>query len=443
MIKLKLTTLTPLFIGSGKELESFEYVIIRGKFYKIDTNRILNYLIKNDKNALDLINNWIEDTVFGNNQAHNVNPNIYNLNVLKFVDKYLRNSNLLKDIKNKIVNGEFSFYTIQSFVQDNFHNKVISHIKTADNKIYIPGSTIKGMIRTALLVDYIQRMMLESPNEIDILLDLILKELNEIGNQPSNHNRVYFAKKINNEIFVCENESDQRLSIDLMKLIKVSDSNYHNPQEVCQLMHPILRKRNGQQTNNLNALEIIKPNAEFEFTLDFDISYFTNVYKKHSNTPLGWVKLEEKFEKLFQVQLKNLHQPNIKESLFETIKFAILNFNQFVAELDQKFQKTIGNLNTLNNVVRNINNNTIVTKLGWGGGYHSKTIYTLNFSDDYPHIELFKNLYQKIINKFRIGYSQNQNNRTQIDVLSIPATRKVVELNNFYEQLGWVKIERY
>lgn len=445
MIKLKLTTLTPVFISNGKDLNAFDYKIIGSKFYLLNLDKISLYIFKNDKNAKSQLDNWLQEKENQLRIKPNQDLNELNLSILSFVKDHLRNHNLSKEIDNQIVNGEFSYYKIDSKVETNYSKKIQTCLKTADNKVYIPGSTIKGMIRSALLNDYLQRHVNENPKKVTEMFEKIKQKINNLKNNPSDNEKKKFADNLINEIFVCKDEKDKYdAKFDLMKFIKVSDTNYYDPYQVCELIRPSMIKTKGKPTDNLNAIEVIKPGVEFEFYLNFDIDYFNNVYKNYQQQNVeskhDWKDLPQKFKELFQVSLEDLKnlKNNVEAELFEIIKFSILNFSQFVYELDEKFQEKSF---YLNQIAKYLNEDKIVAKIGWGGGYHSKTIYTLNFfNENSKFIDSFNGIFQEIIKKFRIGYSKKTNK--EVNVLEIPATRKAIKSNNFYQQMGWIKIEQ-
>ncbi len=460
MIKLRLTTLTPIFISSGKELDAFDYALLGSNFYKLNSDKIINFVIQKDKSAINKIDSWIEEKSYNYQSQSNQNLNNNNLNILTFISNYLHNQILLKDVENRICSGEFSFYKMPHYLDRNFGKKILSCLKTADNKVYIPGSTIKGMIRTALFNDYFQRLFTgsdsaETKNMLNQNFKIIENSLQKIST-PNDKDKKKFDNNLLSSIFVCKDKNDQYdAKFDLMKFIKVSDTNYYEPNQVCKLVRPDIVKRNGTVTSNLNAIELIKCGIEFEFTIDFEIDYFRNVYEKYkkekSNLNHDWKDLEKKFELLFDLKLQDLSKNIIKETIFDKLKNAMIYFSQDVLVIDINFQPKINQNNVkypiLSKVKQELENEQIIAKIGWGGGYHSKTLYPLNFyqdSEERPGEEMlyFNDLYQKIVDKFRIGYSTKAQNHNKVDLKTVPNTRKSVKLDNFYDQLGWVKIEQ-
>lgn len=48
-----------------------------------------------------------------------------------------------------------------------------------------------------------------------------------------------------------------------------------------------------------------------------------------------------------------------------------------------------------------------------------------------------------MIDKFNIGQTPGRDKkRKDVDLQKFPTSRKAVKINNFYNQMGWVKIER-
>jgi len=147
MIKysLKCEILSPLHIGTGKEIEPFYYIIKDHKFYKISLDNFLFELPSDDRIAferlidegrLNKIRKFIGEKV--NVEAYS----IYSTDVSPEVAKTYNSK--LDDIQNQLLINPF--------------------IRTAgENKPYIPGSSIKGAIRTALISQIAQNSNFPKP----------------------------------------------------------------------------------------------------------------------------------------------------------------------------------------------------------------------------------------------------------------------------------------
>ena len=123
---LHLTTLSPIHIGSGKSYSCCEFVPAKDKLNGNDTKIIKRVDLTNYYSSLsdDKKDNFLAG---------------------------LTNSNFKLEQFDKKIKKDFVRYQCIDNSHDSFKN-VQEHIKTSD-KLYIPGSSIKGAIRTAIFYD--------------------------------------------------------------------------------------------------------------------------------------------------------------------------------------------------------------------------------------------------------------------------------------------------
>ncbi len=117
-----LETLSPIHIGSGEKYKSSEFIIKGNQIIRVDINKV--YAILNEKDK-DLFLEYLEDPVFRLNDLIN---------------------------RMKIPVSETKFYS--SNLKTSIPTEISEHIKT-NTKGYIPGSSLKGAIRTAILGSFI------------------------------------------------------------------------------------------------------------------------------------------------------------------------------------------------------------------------------------------------------------------------------------------------
>lgn len=125
--------LSPVHIGTGDELEPFDYVIKDGKFIKFDMIKVLSHLSGSDREAFDQLNDGGSLIELRNFIADVVNPGKdaeYTCVVTESVENFYREK--LTDIRNQML--------IRPFIRTN-------------GIPYIPGSSIKGAVRTAIVSD--------------------------------------------------------------------------------------------------------------------------------------------------------------------------------------------------------------------------------------------------------------------------------------------------
>jgi CRISPR-associated protein Csm5 len=136
--KMKLTTLSPIFIGGGEfsDLSKLQYIYNpETKELKIiDEAKFMSFLKRT--NLLDKFVNYVS----------NPQPNKKGPNLLDWINQNSKNKDL--DIYKRVEK-------LDNITNRNL-NYVRSFIKDKNGKPYIPGSSIKGAIKTALLANLIK-----------------------------------------------------------------------------------------------------------------------------------------------------------------------------------------------------------------------------------------------------------------------------------------------
>ena len=132
MYKIKIEILSPVHISDGTELEPLEYVIKNNKLYRIDLSNFLSNLPLHDQNnfmSFTSTNNLVEIRKFIKDRFDiEKSPYFWSVKLTGTVSRLYEEK--FKDIQNQL--------------------KMSPFIRTSD-KPYIPGSSLKGSLRTALL----------------------------------------------------------------------------------------------------------------------------------------------------------------------------------------------------------------------------------------------------------------------------------------------------
>ncbi|MFQ6071956.1 MAG: type III-A CRISPR-associated RAMP protein Csm5 [Methanosarcinales archaeon] len=144
-MKLILDTVTPIHIGSGVEVDPFEYVI-DDKFYKINLNKFIELLDEKDRN------NFLDISAKNIVQTRQVIKNKANLYL---VSEYTAKvSDEVRNIYNSKISDPRNELDIQTFIKSR-------------NLSYVPGSSVKGAIRTALLYYYANKPLQRADRNIE------------------------------------------------------------------------------------------------------------------------------------------------------------------------------------------------------------------------------------------------------------------------------------
>ena len=132
--KVKLLPLTDVHIGSGKDIEAYEYTVKDRYMYRIDMSEVFDKMSNSERENFHKI--------LKKNNLFNIRSWIYNnyREEWGYIYKERVSSDFEKYYKEKIDDRS----------QDNSQLS-ISEFIGYDNKKYIPGSSIKGALRTAFI----------------------------------------------------------------------------------------------------------------------------------------------------------------------------------------------------------------------------------------------------------------------------------------------------
>ena len=172
---MRLTTLAPVFIGDGKKLRKKEYILKdTGKEIIVmipDIKKLYQFLRRNKKEQIfsEFLKNpaqkdlrrWLEETA-----GIAIQPKM-NLNFVQYRFEIAKNPNVGSQKNNKKQGSGSELKDIATFIKDSF------------GQPYIPGSSIKGMIRTALLAYELERAKEQGNREIQDRLDEIRQKMEE------------------------------------------------------------------------------------------------------------------------------------------------------------------------------------------------------------------------------------------------------------------------
>lgn len=123
--------LTPLHIGSGEEVDPYEYVIKDGRLYKINLSELLYQLSPAEQEEFDKIStDIVQLRQFIRNRADFDKFSEFSVNVSKTVESAYETK--FKDMYNQLIVAPF----IREF-----------------SSTFIPGSSLKGAIRTAVIFE--------------------------------------------------------------------------------------------------------------------------------------------------------------------------------------------------------------------------------------------------------------------------------------------------
>ena len=239
--KIKLKTLAPVFVGSGKEINKNEYIFDSDKIYVSDERKLMDIIIKKN-----LMTRFIES-----------------MNMKSFNLKMWLDENGISDYKS------LSAYTLLGVenIDDKHSLKGIQAcIKNAYNEPYIPGSSLKGALRTVILWNEVYNNIANLEDiKHELMANVRMKSGKEIKKICAAANtgleKRFFNKKID------------EVDMSIMRGLIVGDSKPASLDDIV-LCEKIDVSADGTKKKPNILRECIRPNTEIEFDLTVDSGIF-------------------------------------------------------------------------------------------------------------------------------------------------------------------------
>jgi len=401
--KIKLTTLTPIFIGCDQANDFSpitDFVVEQDKLHIIDQRKFENLLSKDT----DLVDEYVKRVKQGN------------FNLISFIENKLNST--IEELTKKTIS-----------IQNYSGQGEIKAFVTSSGNTFIPGSTIKGAMRTAIFYKWLISNSKGKSIVINILniynrisnADEIIKKKSEkridkywLKNKDASEREF---KKIYNELYLFKNNNTGND----FRHLQISDSKFivDENTEVIQLTREYLTQ---DKTKTAPWQQILKRNVETEFNL----------------------KLENNFNDDF---LKSLNSGNYKE-LFKMINKFTLDFLEFELErfdefiengkydkdkLQETLNGTIDFYKGLKEKVKFVNDICAVIRIGGGKTYFDNSIGLALYNKDPQKFKQFRKLF---------GFWKHRSGNKGFVEEDSPITRTFYydRYSNQYLPIGWTVI---
>jgi len=339
--KVKLLPLTDIHIGSGKEIEAYEYTIKDGYFYKIDMSEMFDKLNDFEKENFHKI---LQESNF-----FNIRSWIY--------ENYKENWGYIYKEK---VSSKFEEYYKDKLKDESKENSQlnISEFIGYNNKKYIPGSSIKGALRTAFIHSY----FLENEKKYEVE-----KKKNEVQIMEAD---ILNAEKIDRN----QNVTGLEPKKDPFKTVKIFDT---EEIELDKFTVNVLQIKEGNLFcevlngiyNEIDKLEKVNLGKEIDFEQGINFNIVSTEYSLKENLKMGYKKsfgikelidsLDDKVENILNFEIEKKREKdshNIKE------------FYEFLKKIFDTF--------------KNRDNNISLIRIGKYTGFNDKTINLVTENPD-------------------------------------------------------------
>ena len=269
---------------------------------------------------------------------------------------------------------------------------------------YIPGSSIKGALRTLLFEDKLSE---KNEEEVAVLLSQVKGSKSGQGADGSLTNAV-FGNKPNHTSMRILSVSDAQFRKDDIELAHIKILNLSNEQGTRWAW-----KKAGQNDMEIFA-ETLAMGTQGKFTLRIDKFLFEN---DKANQELGFAPISQKqlFEKINHYSAKTIER---ELKYFERLNDAKLN------ELLDDLDAILGMIPEQGTPKETTE---CVFRLGWGSGWKSMTGDWMNDAD-----------LKAMRDKFKLGKFTDRERTEQFPIF--PKTRKIIMDNGPLTVTGWVKM---
>ena len=496
-------TLTPLHIGNGEELNPLDYIKLNSVYCRINQRQFLDF-IKNDDSIIEKYNEWvigsknkIDQLEYENRKqwANNSKGDFYQqlsalrkeFNLLSFIEK---NTSLKNNFIN-FLNESKDIVKIRYSAEPKDHIRGL--MKTSNNFPYVPGSSIKGAVRTALLYNFL------SNTDKKVIAEIIISNIQDFSKEKqmynirkeefekNNRGKQFFERfstdkyfktfggKIEQLAFYCKaiDENDKTKDdddrFDILKLLSFSDAILEkNEITLANLnLYLILKEKDrysgkfeetAKRQTQAPCVEAIPENSFFRVDIDFNIQFLLNLKDKIQNDSViqgdktVWIGIREKVKNIFNLDIYEITKENAEQKqkgVIEHIFYCMRQFSKDQLEFEKKWIADFTAKDRSNQFRNKIitgykpifENEGILLHLGFTSGFFGLTEFLFYKSDN----EL-KSLIKQVMELFSIGDKPGTDKKRRPDEKytanpdKFPKSRRLTEVNGALKPMGWIQL---
>jgi len=447
-ITLKLITRSPVHIGTGRDLEAFEYVIYDGFFWRLDIDRVTTFLLEEaGEQAVDRLVDWIDRQVQRLERARNNREQSgirRSITLRTFLQRELNRPDLDSRLLQQI--ERMARYSLRTSYRD-FSQLIREQLKDPDGRLYIPGSSLKGALRTCLLYQVLVEADVASQQR---WLNRMNTALQQAGRKLSRRDRVFFASWLEHDVFYCGVQKKGKISwkeaqFDLLKFLKLSDSssvaaNKHGIVTDVEILLP-----GAEPQPQASPVEALEAGAELQVHAGFDVSFFREAPRLLAQKAQGmgtdiWISLADKFRRLYGFALEEaayMEAEELERRLLERVRMAVRNFGRALKAFEKEWCRraergsTLQDARRLQQFYNELPDDCL--RLGWGSGFAAVTVY-LALREKAAWREALEDLLRRL---FSLAESD--------DLLrAFPVSRRMAldeESGGRAEPMGWVEVK--
>lgn len=452
MATVHMRTRTPVFIGANTNLGPFEYLVADGFFFRLRIEPIFMLILEKHPDAAESFEKWIEDCSSKIEQERD-NQKLSKLRdaftLPRFILDKLHDKALAGAVENGIrTDARFRRYAmrLESMLGLKKHGareheqrkkQLACALKTASDELYLPGSSIKGMLRTALAWQAIR-------NADDSLRGNIRRICQwSLQNERSEKS---FAQRLETLLFSCKGDDRSDPQYDLLRFVHCGDSSTVAPEQGGVVAPVDAYLINGNVDPQTPSVECIDQNIDLTVELRVDVHAIRNIIKRGDGQQ--WKRLNEQCARHFGLQASIIAQAaplDVEARAIDAMLGAIREHGRAILQHDADWLQR-SSLSSMINLPQATPDAAAMTHIGYAGGFHSTTAYLAMLA----HADL-KDVASGILEKFHIGLPPRRartHNPEPVKLDTFPTSRRLLTLPMRSGQskgrkaipLGWVEM---
>jgi len=361
----RLDTITPINIGTGNQIGMMDIIQDDGIVYVLNVRKMFNFLReRHGSRILKKFEAFVTDKTKTYNRGRGLG-----LNLNRFLDE--------NQISIDEIIDNFSIVKYKVNAPFAINRDLREQIKT-NNTPYIPGSSLKGVIRSALLWYHVK----DDPDELNKLIDSLKRDLNHP--HPS---KKYIGNKFVDEFFSTK-DGKYDAKYDILKFLEISDFMPVSYKLSIKNVKTFSLKYNKFEPKRYdNFVESLEGCMEGKISLS---SQIRAAIKDEKEYPL----LREKLDILGLKSDLNLKE----DDMVDHLKGAVKEFNDWCLskEIELCEKASESKFPKILNELKRRNREDVLIRIGFSVGTIYQTLFKLIEEKDVG-------LAKDIVNRFRLG----------------------------------------
>jgi CRISPR type III-A-associated RAMP protein Csm5 len=470
-MKLRLRTLSPLHIGTGEELTALEYLVYDKQFYRIDQDRLFALTRKLlPENGARALSAWVSEQFEAmNNTRDNKELSRLNeeMNAYRFFEQHRKGREFLQELQSE----PGTPVLIDERTRNRHRNAAVlplgqvrGAIKNGQRRPYLPGSSLKGSLRTALFFHYLTHYGDKGQIERSIREQLSKRARKERFGLPLSHAAFFCGTKDLHRNRL--KEDDEKM--DLLKLVRIPDAHLAAeqgapPLQLAKINIYLVEKQQTKDRNQAASFEAAQqPQASYceaipsgqilETELDFDIEFLLQIkpHLREGGITVGdqvqWIGIEKKVKQLFGLDLQSLTEQNKAEKKAAVLQHLLDCWTTFARRQIAAQQKWLAHYRQ-NDAKDHFSSRIAqgmapvfsreqkpLIRLGYATGFQGMTAI-LYFLED----TRLESLYKALLETFDIGNRPGNRGAYKVNMERFPKSRRLMEDGKLIRPLGWLE----